>query len=153
MSVNQLKYLLGTVILLLLLPGHGWAVAVPGLPAMKAPTSSGASADVQPVSADDVRALLDAAKRESALIEASPNYAANAPQGATEDYLKQRRFTFREIVRSYERQLKNMARLEALRSDLAKITQQSDAWNEFDTPPPYSILFVEQFAPGSGAHR
>ena len=145
MSANKLKCLLGTVILVLLLPAHGWAAAVPGLTAGKAPTvsGSGAVADMRQVSADDVRALLDAAKRESALIEASPNYAANAPQGATEDYLKQRRFTLREIVRSYERQLKNMTRLETLRSDLAKITQQNETWKEFDTPPPYSILFVD----------
>ncbi len=145
MSVNKLLHLLGTVILILLLPAHGWAAAVPGLTAGKAPTVSGSSAvaDMRQVSADDVSALLDAAKRESTLIEASPNYAANAPQGATEDYLKQRRFTLREIVRSYERQLNNMTRLETLRSDLAKITQQNETWKEFDTPPPYSILFVD----------
>jgi potassium-dependent mechanosensitive channel len=99
-----------------------------------------------PSAAEDVRAQLEAAKQTAAVIEASPNYAANAPAIATEDELKIRRFYAREAVRSYETVLRNASRRDELRRSLDEAKQQGRQWTGVPGGPPYSIMVVDQLA-------
>jgi potassium-dependent mechanosensitive channel len=104
-------------------------------------TTDGAAAP-----AEDIRTQLEAARRDAALIENSPNYAANAPASASEDELKVRRFYAREAVRSYETVLRNAARRDELRRSLDEAKQQGRQWTSVPGGPPYSILVADQLA-------
>ncbi len=97
-------------------------------------------------SAEDHRVQLAEAKKDAALIEASPNYAANAPAIATEDELKIRRYYARETVRAYETLLRNLARRDELRRALEDAKRQAEKWTAVPGGPPYSVLVADQLA-------
>ncbi len=93
--------------------------------------------------ADAVRTLINEARRELVAIEASPGLALNAPAGTSNDDLKLRRFYLNEIIRTYERDLGNLTRLEGLRAELREALEKAERWKAFETPPPYSLPYVD----------
>jgi potassium-dependent mechanosensitive channel len=114
-------------------------------PAMAADAAKAASDKPAAVAtAEDLRAQLEAAKKFAALIESSPNYAANAPASATEDELKARRFYARETVRSYETAMRNATRRDELRRSLEEAKRQDEQWTAVPGGPPYSVIVVDQ---------
>jgi small-conductance mechanosensitive channel len=100
-----------------------------------APAVSGTAAEGGgELTREATRALLEAARRESAV---------PAPAGADGEEIKQRGFYLHEIIRTYERHLVNLARIESLRAELRHVEQESENWKAFDTPPPYPVPFVD----------
>ena len=121
------------------------AASIPGIPlATTAP--AGTVSSPGSVRNEDIKALLDQARQDAALVESSANFAANAPANASADELQLRRYFLRETVRSYETLLRNIALQDALRQQLAQSKQQSDTWTALDTPPPYSVLLGDNLS-------
>lgn len=111
------------------------------------PAGAADAAAVKPAPAatsDDIPAQLAEAKKDAALIEASPNYGANAPPVATEDELRMRRYFARETVRAYDSLLRNNARRDELRRTLEDTRRQAEQSPAVPGGPPYSVLVADQ---------
>lgn len=124
------------------------AAALPGAPAAK-PAAEAASP--QPT-AEDVARQLAEARRQAALVDASPGYALNAPPEASDEERKLRRFFLHEIVRGLESWQRNLARREELRQSL-QIARQEGERLALDGGPPFSVLVADQLAEEADAAK
>jgi small-conductance mechanosensitive channel len=97
----------------------------------------------------------DAGKIRAALKEAESDlwqFESNAINlgAATTDILpediEKRRYYLKETVESYKQQLINLERLERSSQQLSITRQQVESWPGFDSPPPYSVVFVDLLA-------
>lgn len=131
-------------LLALWLPAAALAAGIPGLPQTAAPA---APAPAKPADGSKaIQAELDEARRDAAVVENSPNYAANAPANAPDEELKLRRYFLREAVRSYENLLRATAQQGQLRQQLEDAKRQTETWTSLETPPPYSVLLADRLA-------
>jgi len=107
-------------------------------------TESAGKVETSKEDLDAVRDVLETTRSELAAIDASSGHALNAPPGATEEQLQQRRYLMREIIRASEQTLANNGRLAGLRKQNSDMQKAADAWSDFEMRPPYSVLFVDK---------
>jgi small-conductance mechanosensitive channel len=150
--------------LLFLLAAACWAGAAlaqalpPGLPALQPATPAAAPATPSPATpspAPDASAAKRVADARAELERIAQQAATRegVPAGVATDALIERRASAERLVRAYEQALDNervLAETQARRTELAA---KAAAWSGFPTPPPYSLLLVDELRSAAAAAR
>lgn len=79
------------------------------------------------------------AAADKALSELGP-----APLGTTDPRLIERRSLLQQLVQIYGQHLDALRKLDLMRPRVREIERQSKEWDGFPTPPPYSIMMVDE---------
>ena len=91
----------------------------------------------------ELRKKLSAAEAELNEVSAPGALGKGAPLGVPHNELVERRSLLQQLVRAYERQIEDSEQLEQARQRRRKVERASSEWKGFPTPPPYSILMVD----------
>lgn len=125
---------------------------LPALPAVGKPPAKVADAPKAGERKEDIQEMLDHAQRELALIEATPQWDAGAPEVVSEEELKQRRNLLLDTIRGCKRQLDALGRNAALEEDLAAARQRAEGPLDL-VPPPHSLLLLDRLLREQAAAR
>jgi potassium-dependent mechanosensitive channel len=123
-------------------------IRVPDLPGLnrtesakqKAPTSEQPTPETAMA---ELRKKLSAAEAELNEVSASGALGKGAPLEVPHNELVERRSLLQKLVRAYGRQIEDSEKLEQARQRRRKVERASSEWKGFPTPPPYSILMVD----------
>ena len=94
-------------------------------------------------SGNDLRAKRAAAEKELARINAPKTLRTGAPDGVPESELQERRSLLQQLLNIYDRHLDEHRKIDQTRQRLQEVEHQAKEWNGFSTPPPYSILMLD----------
>ena len=132
---------------------HSGYFAVCTLACLVALRSSGAPSAEQPVavtnglSSEQIVAQLRSRLREAEVelggVLAAESGVTNIPSGATPAEAIEYKLSLQSTVRAYERQLDDLAQIEALKQRRRDLAETIKSWTGFPEPPPYSILLVD----------
>jgi potassium efflux system protein len=138
------------------LAGAALAQTLPsGLPGLSPAKKADAPAAAQPVPARDValdKRLADA-RAELERIGQQIASREGVPAGVPNDALIERRATAERLVRSYEQTRDNDRVLTETQRRRAELGAKAGAWSGFATPPPYSLLMVDELRGAAAAAR
>ena len=109
--------------------------AKPKAPSPEQPTPEAAIAEL--------RKKLSAAEAELNEVSAPEALGKGAPLGVPHNELVERRSLLQQLTRAYERQIEDSEQLEQSRQRRRKVERASSEWKGFPTPPPYSIIMVD----------
>jgi len=127
----------------------------PSFPALSPAKKAQAPAPAQPsgtpgTSPDqrvaEVRAELDRVARQVATRE-------GVPAGVPPEALLERRTSLERMVRAYEQARDNERLLAEAKRRRGELAAKSDAWTGFPTPPPHSLLLVDELRGAAAAAR
>ena len=93
---------------------------------------------------DEIRAELKSAQAELAIVETEAPSSSAIPAPHTDEEQQQKHHLLQEIVRAYEQILANQDRLAEAQKQTDAAQKEWEAWVEFKTPPPYSVLFLDK---------
>lgn len=94
-------------------------------------------------SGNDLQAKRAAAEKELAQINSPKTLRTGAPDGVPESELQERRSLLQQLLNIYDRHLDELRRIDQTRQRLQEIERSAKEWNGFSTPPPYSILMLD----------
>ena len=101
----------------------------------------------QPTASDtlttDLQAKRSHAAAELAQIDKPSTLRKGAPPGASESQLMERRSLLQQLVHTYDRHLDELRKLAQVRQRVQEVERMSKEWEGFPTPPPYSVLMVD----------
>jgi small-conductance mechanosensitive channel len=92
---------------------------------------------------NDLQTKRAAADKELARINSPKTLRTGAPDGVPESELQERRSLLQQLLNIYDRHLDELRRIDQTRQRLQEIEHQAKEWNGFSTPPPYSILMLD----------
>ncbi len=129
------------------LAGAALAQSLPsGLPGLSPAPKAVAPAAAPPAVESDgsLEKRLADARTELARLGQQVTTREGVPAGVPNDALIERRATAERLVRSYEQMLDNERVLAETQRRRAELGARASAWSGFATPPPYSILMVDE---------
>ena len=85
-----------------------------------------------------------AAEKELSEISSPQTLRKGAPPGTTDARLMERRSLLQQLVQIYEQHLDALRKLDQMRLRVREIERQNKEWDGFSTPPPYSVLMVDE---------
>jgi len=91
----------------------------------------------------ELREKLSIAEAELNEVGAPEAMGKSAPLGVPHNELVERQSLLQQLARAYERQIEDSEQLEQIRQRRRKLELASSEWKGFPTPPPYSILMVD----------
>lgn len=123
-------------------------IRVPDLPGLNRtePATPKAPSPEQPTpetTIAELRGKLSVAEAELNEVGAPEALGKGAPLGVPHNELVERRSLLQQLARAYERQIEVFEQLEQARQRRRKVERASSEWKGFPTPPPYSILMVD----------
>jgi small-conductance mechanosensitive channel len=130
---------------LVVFPTSPWA-ASPLAAAAKASSPSGDPAESASWDAGKIRTVLKEAEDELWQFENSAVNLGAAQKDIPSSDIEKRRYHLKETVDTYKQQLINLERLARSSQQLSITRQQVESWPGFDSPPPYSVVFVDLLA-------
>lgn len=92
----------------------------------------------------ELKARLLEVRSELSRVQGFGSGAQNPPPGATAVEVEEYRTVVESLVRAYQEHLDRLGRLESARRRISDLEQQLRSWSGFSTPPPYSILLVDE---------
>jgi len=92
---------------------------------------------------EEVRKDLAAARRELTELEAKAGQSPGADAPSAQELLEQQRYLLREIVRAGEQIPVQQERIGQARKLIEAAQKRAEAWQGFETSPPYSVLFLD----------
>jgi small-conductance mechanosensitive channel len=128
------------------LPGLGPATKAESAPAAQPPGPIDAPDASLEQRIADARAELERIGQQVATRE-------GVPAGVPNDALIERRASAERLVRSYEQTLDNERILAETQRRRAELSAKAVAWTRFPTPPPYSLLLVDELRGAAAAAR
>ena len=111
------------------------SVAQPGRKPEQPPTSTDLSADLQ--------AKRTQAAKELSQIDKPSTLRKGAPPGVSESELLERRSLLQQLVQTYDRHLDELGKLAQAQERAREVERLSKEWEGFPSPPPYSILMID----------
>lgn len=125
----------------------GLFLSLPTAPAAPASADTSPSRAEQPAASDtlttDLQAKRTQAATELAQIDKPSSFRKGAPPGASESELMERRSLLQQLVHTYDRHLDELRKLAQVRQRVQEVERTSKEWEGFPTPPPYSVLMVD----------
>ena len=91
----------------------------------------------------DLQAKRTAAEKELAQINSPKTLRTGAPDGVPESELQERRSLLQQLLNIYDRHLDELRKIDQTRQRLQEVEQSAKEWTGFSTPPPYSILMLD----------
>ena len=119
--------------------------AKPKAPSPEQPTPEAAIAEL--------RKKLSVAEAELNEVSAPEALGKGAPLEVPHEELAERRSLLQQLARAYERQIEDSEQLEQARQRRRKAERASSEWKGFPTPPPYSILMVDELQDSARSAR
>jgi potassium-dependent mechanosensitive channel len=136
--------------------GAALAQALPsGLPGLAPAKQAEVPAAPQPAGAPDasLEKRLTDARAELERIGQQVTTREGVPAGVPNDALIERRATAERLVRSYEQTRDNDRMLDETQRRRVELSAKAAAWTGFATPPPYSLLMVDELRGAAAAAR
>lgn len=94
--------------------------------------------------AADLQRTRAAAEKELDEINSPPALRKGAPPGTTDARLMERRSLLQQLVQTYEQHLDALRKFDQMRLRVREVERQNKEWDGFSTPPPYSVLMVDE---------
>lgn len=101
----------------------------------------------------ELRKKLSAAEAELNEVSAPGALGKGAPPGVPHNELVERRSLLQQLARTYERQIVESVRIEQARQRRREVERANSEWKGFPTPPPYSILMVDELRDSARSAR
>jgi len=136
--------------------GAALAQALPsGLPGLAPAKQAEVPAAPQPAGAPDasLEKRLTDARAELERIGQQVTTREGVPAAVPNDALIERRATAERLVRSYEQTRDNARMLDETQRRRVELSAKAAAWTGFPTPPPYSLLMVDELRGAAAAAR
>lgn len=92
----------------------------------------------------DLQSKRAAAEKELSEIDSPATMRKGAPPGTTDARVMERRSLLQQLVQIYEQHLDALRNLEQMRQRVREGERQEKEWDGFPTPPPYSVLKVDE---------
>ncbi|MET0514143.1 MAG: mechanosensitive ion channel domain-containing protein [Nitrospiraceae bacterium] len=92
---------------------------------------------------NDLQVKRAATEQELAQINSPQTLRTGAPDGVPESELHERRSLLQQLVNIYDRHLDELGKIDQTRQRLQEVEQSAKEWTGFSTPPPYSILMLD----------
>lgn len=109
-------------------------------PASQGPSSQSTSDSL----VNELQSKREAAEQELGEINSPPTLRKGAPPGTTDARLLERRSLLQQLVQTYEQHLDALRKFDQMRLRVREIERQNKEWDGFSTPPPYSVLMVDE---------
>jgi len=91
----------------------------------------------------ELQAKRTAAENELGQINSPKTLRTGAPDGVPESELQERRSLLQQLLNIYDRHLDELRKIDHTRQRLQEVEQSAKEWAGFSTPPPYSILMLD----------
>lgn len=92
----------------------------------------------------DLQAKLAAAEKELKATSSPAQQGAGTPPGVPESEVLERQALLQRLVRAYEREIDHHKLLQQARERRQEAERRIAEWKEFPTPPPYSVLMLDE---------
>lgn len=92
----------------------------------------------------DLQSKRAAAEKELSAISSSQAPRKGAPPGTIDGRMMERRSLLQQLVQIYEQHLDALRKLDHMRLRVQEVERQNKEWDGFSTPPPYSVLMVDE---------